>query len=182
MAFSARSTDRLCDIMRRNTLVEQHIRLEDLYAVKEEMDKAEARKLQPYFIRAFFTEAFGALGGEMRPRKTGRFEIRHVPAVIRERDRVIGETRTLVVKKYERVCFEKEQIRVHGKPMASLIHPTQPLMHAVTDLVLEANRGKLKQGAVLLDPNGDGTDPRVLLMIDHSVREAGGDPPRVISR
>ena len=175
-------TTHLRDIMRRNALVEQHMRLEDLYAVKEEMDKAEARKLQPYFIRAFFTESFGALGGEMRPRETGRFEIRHVPAVIRERDRVIGETRTPVLKKYERICFEKDQTRVHGKPMASLIHPAQPLMHAVTDLVLETNRGKLKQGAVLLDPNDEGTEPRVLLMIDHSVREAGGDPPRVISR
>lgn len=176
-------TTHLRDIMRRNALVEQHMRLEDLYAVKEEMDKAEARKLQPYFIRAFFTESFGALGGEMRPRETGRFEIRHVPAVIRERDRVIGETRTSVLTKYERICFEKEQTRVHGKPMASLIHPAQPLMHAVTDLVLEANRGKLKQGAVLLDPNDDGTEPRVLMVIDHSVREADGDPsPRVISR
>lgn len=176
-------TTHLRDIMRRNALVEQHMRLEDLYAVKEEMDKAEARKLQPYFIRAFFTESFGALGGEMRTRETGRFEIRHVPAVIRERDRVIGETRTPVLTKYERICFEKEQTRVHGKPMASLIHPAQPLMHAVTDLVLEANRGKLKQGAVLLDPNDDGTEPRVLMVIDHSVREAGGDPsPRVISR
>jgi hypothetical protein len=178
----ALDTGHLTDIMRRNALVEQHMRLEDLYAVKEEMDKAEARKLQPYFIRAFFSEAFATLGGELRPREPGRFEIRHVPAVIRERDRVIGETRTPVLKGYERVCFEKEQVRVHGKPMASLIHPAQPLMYAVTDLVLEADRGKLKQGAVLLDPNDEGTEPRVLLMIDHSVREAGGEPPRVVSR
>jgi hypothetical protein len=48
--------------------------------------------------------------------------------------------------------------------------------------VLEANRGKLKQGSVLLDPNDEGSEPRVLLMIDHRVREAGGDPPRVVSR
>ena len=168
--------------MRRNALVEQHMDLADLYAVKEEMEKAEARKLQPYFIRAFFTEAFKGLGGELRPREPGRFEVRHVPAVIRERDRVIGETRTPVLKGYERICFEKEQVRVPGKPMASLIHPAQPLMHAVTDLVLEAHRGKLRQGAVLLDPNDEGTAPRVLLMIDHSVREAGGDPSRVVSR
>ncbi|WP_373510759.1 DEAD/DEAH box helicase, partial [Thiocapsa sp.] len=154
----ALDTGHLHDIMRRNALVEQHMRLEDLYAVKEEMDKAEARKLQPYFIRAFFTEAFATLGGELRPREPGRFEIRHVPAVIRERDRVIGETRTPVLKGYERVCFEKDHVRVHGKPMASLLHPAQPLMHAVTDLVLEANRGKLKQGAMLLDPNDEGSE------------------------
>jgi hypothetical protein len=29
-----------------------------LFALKEEMEKAEARKLQPYFIRSFFAQAF----------------------------------------------------------------------------------------------------------------------------
>jgi hypothetical protein len=33
-----------------------------LFAVKEEMEKAEARKLQPFFIRSFFTQAFQQLG------------------------------------------------------------------------------------------------------------------------
>ena len=178
----ALDTEHLKEIMRRNALVEQHMSLEDLYAVKEEMEKAEARKLQPYFIRAFFTEAFQNLTGEMRPRESGRFEVRHVPAAIRERDRIIGESRTPVLKKYERVCFEKDLVRVHGKPMADLIHPSHPLMHATTDLVLSAHRTKLKQGAVLVDPNDDGVEPRILFMVDHSVREANGDQPRVASR
>merc|ERR1712000_634077 len=56
--------EHLKEILRRNALVEQHMGLEELYAVKEEMEKAEARKLQPYFIRAFFTESFQTLGGE----------------------------------------------------------------------------------------------------------------------
>ena len=142
----------------------------------------EARKLQPYFVRAFFSEAFQSLGGEMRPRETGRYEIRHVPASIRERDRVIGETRTTVLRKYERICFERSQQRVHGKPMAELIHPGHPLMHATTDLVLDAHRTKLRQGAVLLDPNDEGTDPRMLFMLDHSAREGSGDQPRTLSR
>lgn len=178
----ALDTEHLKEILRRNALVEQHMSLEDLYAVKEEMEKAEARKLQPYFIRAFFTEAFQNVSGEMRPREPGRFEVRHVPAAIRERDRVIGESRTPVLKKYERICFEKDLVRIHGKPMADLIHPGHPLMHAATDLVLSAHRTKLKQGAVLVDPNNDGVEPRILFMVDHSVREANGDQPRVASR
>ena len=175
-------TDRLKEIIKRNALIEQHMGLDQLYAVKEEMEKAEARKLQPYFIRAFFTEAFQKLQGEMRPREAGRYEIRHVPASIRERDRVIGETRTPTLKKYERICFEKNLIRQHGKPMADLVHPKHPLMQSVTDLVLEAHRGKLKQGAVLVDPNDDGIEPKVLFMISHTVRESGGDGKRVVSR
>jgi superfamily II DNA or RNA helicase len=177
----ALDTEHLRAIMRRNALVEQHMTLEDLYAVKEEMERAEARKLQPYFIRAFFSESFQALGGDLRPREPGRFEIRHVPAHIRERDRTIGETRTPVLKKYERICFEKADVRVPGKPMASLVHPAHPLMNAATDLVLEAHRGKLKQGAVLLDPADEGTEPRVLFMIDHAVKESG-EAARVVSR
>lgn len=182
----ALDTEHLKEILRRNALVEQHMSLDDLYAVKEEMEKAEARKLQPYFIRAFFTEAFQNLTGEMRPREAGRYEVRHVPASIRERDRIIGESRTPVLKKYERVCFEKDLVRAQGKPMADLIHPGHPLMHATTDLVLSAHRSKLKQGAVLVDPNDDGLEPRILFMVDHSVREAPTngqhDKPRVASR
>ncbi|TGD72169.1 DUF3883 domain-containing protein [Mangrovimicrobium sediminis] len=182
----ALDTEHLKEILRRNALVEQHMSLEDLYAVKEEMEKAEARKLQPYFIRAFFMEAFQTLTGELRPRETGRYEIRHVPGAIRERDRVIGESRTPVLRKYERICFEKDLVRLRGKPMADLIHPGHPLMHATIDLILSAHRGKLKQGAVLVDPNDDGLEPRVLFMVDHSIREARGDKatdqPRVASR
>lgn len=171
----ALDAEHLQEILKRSALVEQHMQLEDLYAVKEEMEKAEARKLQPYFIRAFFNEAFQTLNGETRLRESGRFEIRHVPAGIRQRDKVIGESRAPVLTKYERICFEKECIRMDGKPMAELIHPMHPLMRSVTDLVLEAHRAKLKQGTILLDPNDDSTEPKVLFMIDHIVREAGVD-------
>jgi SNF2 family DNA or RNA helicase len=165
-------SERLKEILKRNALVEQQMGLEELYAVKEEMEKAEARKLQPYFIRAFFSEAFQYLGGEMRQRETGRFEIRNVPAAIRERDRVIGETRTPVLKKYERICFEKQNIRKTNKPMADLVHPGHPLMHTTIDMVMEAFRSKLKQGAILVDPNDEGVEPEILFMIDHTIRES----------
>jgi len=177
----ALDTEHIKEVLRRNALVEQHMSADDLYAIKEEMEKAEARKLQPYFIRAFFTEAFQNLGGEMRSRESGRYEIRHVPGAIRERDRVIGETRTPVLKKYERICFEKQHIRASGKPMADLIHPMHPLMHSTTDLILAAHRPKLKQGSVLVDPNDDGLEPRVIFMINHTVRESAGENT-VVSR
>ena len=171
----ALDAEHLKNILRRNALVEQHMGLEDLYAVKEEMEKAEARKLQPYFIRAFFTEAFTGIGGELRPRESGRYEVKHVPAVIRERDRVIGESRSPVLRKYERICFEKQHVRLVGKPMADLIHPAHPLMHATTDLVLQRTRPLLKQGAVLVDPADDSLEPKVLFMVEHSVREGAAD-------
>ena len=49
-----------------------------------------ARRLQPHFIRAFFIEAFRLLGGAIAKREPGRYEITHVPADVRNRDRSIG--------------------------------------------------------------------------------------------
>jgi hypothetical protein len=181
----ALDTQHLKDLMARNALVENHMSLDDLYAIREEMDKAEARKLQPHFISAFFREAFRVVGGELRDREAGRFEVRHVPADVIERDRVIGYTRTPVLKKYERICFDREHRTLYGKPTADLVHPGHPLMAAVTDLVLSSHRSLLKRGAVLVDPNDDSTEPRVLFMLDHSVRETtapNGANPRDVSR
>jgi hypothetical protein len=79
-----------------------------------------------------------------------------------------------VLRKYERVCFEKQYVRLTdriGAPMASLMHPDHPLMQSVTDLVMEQHRNKLKQGAVLVDPSDMGITPKVMFIIDHSVKE-----------
>ena len=184
----ALDTDKLREIIRRNALANEIMDERRLFALKEEMEKAEARKLQPYFIRSFFAQAFAQLGGDLKPRGSGRFEITHVPALIRERDRQLqGRERrsmTPVVTKYERVCFEKGNVRVEDKPtepQASLIHPAHPLMQSVVDLAIEQHRAKLKQGAVLLAPNDEGIEPKLMLMLDHSVKE-GGESGIVISR
>ena len=145
-------TKHLRAVMRRTALIEQHMDIAQLYSVKEEMDKAEARKLQPYFVKSFFKTAFAELGGTLGAREKGRWEIRYVPAAIRERDRIISASRTPVARKYGRICFEKEFKRCGDKPMADLVHPAHPLMAATTDIVLENFRPQLQQGAVLVHP------------------------------
>lgn len=184
----ALDTQHLETIIKRNALCEEVMDERRLFAVKEEMEKAEARKLQPYFIRSFFNQAFQQLGGELRPREPGRYEITHVPATIRERDRQIGgrdrRNTDPVLRRYERVCFEKQYVRLVdrvGAPMASLMHPGHPLMQSVTDIVLEQHRNKLKQGAVLVDSTDMGLAPKVMFIIDHSVKE-GANPASVVSR
>ncbi|WP_342575194.1 helicase-related protein [Paenibacillus sp. FSL M8-0142] len=170
----ALSPEHLRDILNRNALTEEVMTLEQMYKVKDEMEKAQARRLQPYFIRAFFREAFARLGGDLKEREQERYEISHVPAVIRERDRQIsGRTRNRkpVLTKYERICFEKQLIRVKDKREAALIHTGHPLMQSVTDLILERERGKLKQGTVLIDESDDGISPKMLFMVEHAVRE-----------
>jgi len=172
----------LKEIFRRNALVEDHMGLDTLHILKEEMDRAEARKLQPHFIRAFFLQAFGLLGGDARAREPGRYELPHVPGVIRERDRLIGQSRQPVLRSYERICFEKSDMRIHGRPLADLVHPAHPLMAAVIDLTLESRQPALKQGSVLVDPGDEGDTPHLLLLVDHALREGSGEGERVISR
>lgn len=181
-------TDRLRLLMQQNVLCEEVMDEERLFALRADMEKAEARKLQPHFVRAFFSRAFREFGGDLKAREPGRWEITHVPAAIRERDRQIpGRDHRYpqsVLNRYERVCFEKEYVRLidrMGTPMAELIHPGHPLMQAVTDLVLEAHRPKLRQGTVFVDPNDPGTTPRALFIIDHAIRD-GNDESRMVSR
>ena len=73
------------------------------------MERAEARRLQPHFIAAFFLEAFKLLGGSIREREPKRYEITNVPSVIRTRDRAIGRGDP-VMTRYERITFEKAEI------------------------------------------------------------------------
>ena len=95
----------------RNALAQETMSPERLFAVKEEMEKAEARRLQPFFVRAFFIKAFEQLGGGCTRARPGRYEITHVPPSIRERDRLItgaiAATLEPVLKRYERICFRR---------------------------------------------------------------------------
>ncbi len=138
--------------------------------IREMMQRAEARRLQPHYIGSFFAEAFDHLGGRLIPKEEGRFEIRNVPFEVRQRDRVTGR-RAPVLKAYERVTFLKDRTRLDGKPPAALIAPGHPLLDAVIDLILEKHRELLRQGSVLVDPNDDGTTPRLMLCLESAISE-----------
>ena len=74
--------------------------------IRADMERADARRLQPHYVESFFLEAFKLLGGNARQREPRRFEITHVPAPIRNRDRLIGIGEP-VLTRYERIVFEK---------------------------------------------------------------------------
>ncbi len=174
--------DHLKRIQQRNSLVDSTMSLEQLYRVKAEMDRAQARKLQPYFLRSFFLEAFAHVGGDARRREGHRYEIPHVPASLREADRRISNNRQPVLRRYARICFEKDEIHVHGKPVADLLHPAHPLMAAVIDEIMMRHRPLLKRGAVLFDPVDQGEQPSLLLILSHEVREGSGATARTLSQ
>lgn len=172
--------DHIMEVLSRNALTQDVMPPERLYEIRAEMDRAEARKLQPRYIHAFFRQAFARVEGELLPREQGRFEIRFVPKALRSQDR-LASRREPVGRTYERVCFEREHVRVPGKRMAELLHPAHPLMSALIDHTLNELRPTLKEGAVLVDEQDLDTTPRVLFILDHAIRE-GADPDRHASR
>jgi SNF2 family DNA or RNA helicase len=139
--------------------------------IGEEMERAEARRLQPHYIESFFLEAFKRLGGTARQREYRRFEITHVPAPVRHRDRLIGIGEP-VLPRYERIAFEKNLIAPQGQPLAAFVCPGHPLLDAVIDLTLERHRDLLKRGTVLVDERDQGTRPRVLFYLEHAIQDA----------
>jgi superfamily II DNA or RNA helicase len=173
--------EHLKSLLDRNALDQTTMSADRLFAVKDQMEKAEARRLQPYFVRSFFLKAFDALGGAAHSRESGRFEITHVPATIRERDRrMTGRNRREqepVLKRYERICFERTAIQPLDKPglsRAVLMHPGHPLMLSLSDMVLEQHANLLRQGAILVDPADEGTEPWLLFLLTHEVKSGDG--------
>ncbi len=176
-------TDKIETLIRERKLTSEGLDPRSVIEIREKMERAQARRLQPHYIRAFFEKAFTRLGGQLRRREAGRYEITRVPGRIRERDRVSGNV-TPVAERYERVCFDKANIP--GKPQAALITPGHGLLDATIAVTLDEAGDALKQGAILIDEADEhGLAPRVLVTLDHAVRD--GRPgrngqPSVVSR
>ncbi len=141
-------------------------------SVREDMERAEARRLQPHYIEEFFREAFRRLGGKLSERESRRYQITNVPAPIRDRDRIIGFGE-LVLRRYERAVFERDLISPQGKPLAAFICPGHPLLDATLDLTLERHRDLLRRGAILVDEQDHGTEPRMLFYAEHAIQDSG---------
>ncbi len=138
--------------------------------IRRQMEEAQARRLQPHYVQAFFATAFDRLGGSMRPREAGRFEITHVPVTIRDFDRQAG-TGATVLTRYERVCFERDRAhRVGGVP-AQLLAPGHPLLDAVVELTVTECASALREGAVLVDANDPGEVPRLLVALNEQITD-----------
>jgi superfamily II DNA or RNA helicase len=172
-----RSIENAVDRQQLQALLDEHALAHDtmdvsqVVRVREEIERAEARRLQPHYIEAFFLEAFKQLGGTLRQREPHRYEVTHVPARIRNRDRLIG-TGDPVLSRYERIVFEKSLIAPPGQPPAAFVCPGHPLLDATLDLLLERHSDLLRRGTVLVDEHDVGQEPRVLFTLEHGIQDA----------
>ncbi|GFG67907.1 RNA helicase [Mycobacterium kubicae] len=139
--------------------------------MRRKMDEARARKLQPHYIRAFFTDAFGQLGGRLAARESQRYQVTHVPAALRSRQR--SGTYQPLASSYERVTFEPTATMVDGRA-AEFLAPGHPLLDTVIDLMLERHQHALTRGTVLVDPSDTETDPRLVVALLSEIIDGTG--------
>src|SRR5207249_235777 len=161
----------LQDLLEERALAHDAMDASRVARIREDMERADARRLQPHYIESFFIEAFQRLGGAVRQREPRRYELTHVPAPIRNRDRLIGNADP-VLQRYERIAFEKSLIAPQGEPLAAFVCPGHPLLDATLDLMLERHRDLLRRGTVLVDDRDPGTMPRVLFYLEHAIQDA----------
>ena len=153
-------------------------------SIREDMERYAAKRLQPFYIKAFFMQAFESLGGSLSEREKGRYRISYVPARIRNRAKELNTT-VPVWEKYDRVCFDKEMIHQPGAPDADFICPGHPLLDTVIDLVMDKHGHLLRSGSVFVDPTDPGQKPRVLFFLEQNIQDARSSQKsekRLISR
>lgn len=158
----------LLQLLERRALTNDTMPAARVHELRIEMERAEAQRLQPHHIQSFFVEAFKHLGGQIKRREDGRWEITHVPLSIRERDRQVG-TGAPIQKKYERICFEKNKI--NQQPVAAFICPGHPLLEAVISLVREQYDHLMKRGAILVDDTDPSEEIAAIFLLEHSVQD-----------
>ncbi|MBD2777612.1 helicase-related protein [Iningainema tapete] len=156
---------RLQELLQERSLTHDSMDVSKIRQIREEMERAETRKLQPFYTSDFFLEAFQRLGGRVQKEEFGRYEISFIPVNIRNR----------LTKSYRHICFDKQQTQVRGKSTAEFVYPGHPLLDATIDLTLEPHRDILKQGSILVDENDPGDAVRILVYLEHAIRDARQD-------
>lgn len=160
--------DHLRQLLDERALVQQGMDVHKVELLRQQMERAMARRIHPHYVHDFFIEAFRRLGGKVFEREKGRYEITYVPPLLLDRNQQIGFG-VPVQARYERICFEKEQ--VGESPRAELVSPGHPLLEACLSLVLERDGAVLGQGAVLVDERDLGTEPRMLFCLEHGLQD-----------
>jgi hypothetical protein len=162
------NNDHLTELLERRALVKQGMDTTKVLELRQQMERAMARRIQPHYVHDFFMEAFRRLGGKAFPREEGRYEITHIPPLLLDHNQQIG-TGVPLQPRYERICFEKEH--VGQSPRAELVSPGHPLLDVCISLIWNRDGNVLSQGAVLVDENDPGSEPRVLFCLEHGLQD-----------
>lgn len=160
-------SDGLREMMEDRAVAHESMPLSDVEALREQMDEARARRLQPFYVERFFLDAFRQLGGRVSRREPGRYEVQNVPAALRD-------GRSVVATRYQRIVFEPNLVDRAGAPQAELCAPGHPLLDAVVDAAVARWGAALDRGTVLVDH--EATEPRLLVGLQETIEDGTGSP------
>lgn len=175
--------ERTRELIKEQSLLSDELGDAAIADIRERMERAQAMRLQPSFIRRFFFAAFDLMNGRLALREAERCQISRVPQALRHWDTRRGRGRLL--SSYERICFEREQITAPGRPLADLVSPGHPLLDATIGALLERHGSVLQQGCILIDPESTAEAPRVLVFLEHEIVDGtavAGRQRRVVSK
>jgi SNF2 family DNA or RNA helicase len=161
--------DHLVTLLQEKALAHEVLPTDYVTNLRHEMARMEARKLQPLFVEAFFTEAIAQFGGKLHRREEGRWELTRLPQPLRPH-----ASHGTLSPRYERLCFDKQYIRHPGGTSAELICPGHPLLETLLAEIQTSYGGLLAQGAILVDETDLGEEPRLLLYLQQEVRDGRG--------
>lgn len=162
---------KLEQIIAEQALTKDILGVADVAKIRAEMERIEARKLQPYFIESFFKEAFAKLGGRIYSREENRYELTNVPMAMRNRQAYIGFNGSPVLKSYDRITFHQDKVDIPGLTHAEFICPGHPLLESVVSLIQEKYGSILRQGAIFIDDQATEPQVRLLTYIEDSVQD-----------
>lgn len=160
---------KLQDLLDERALTEDSMDMSQVMRIRENMERMEARKFQPYFIESFFNAAFKDLGGRCSPREKNRYELKFVPKCVRDSD-LLKSSSQVVSDNYERICFDKRYKDVSGKPPAQLIYPGHPLLDSIIDEISKRHLPVLKRGTIFVNDNDFDSDAKVLFYIESNIQ------------
>jgi superfamily II DNA or RNA helicase len=152
------------ELLAERALANESMRHADIAQLRAAMDEARARRLQPHYIEGAFRAAFTRLGGKLRRREHGRFEITHVPAQLR------SGARGPIATRYERVTFDLEHLLGPDRVRAELLAPGHPLHDAVADRTVKQFQRALDRGTVLVSPTVQA--PQLLVGLIEEIADA----------
>lgn len=139
--------------------------------VRETVERAGVRRLQPHYLRAFFMDAARHLGIALGNDEDAQvLQIRQAPIALKGALPAQAFT-------FDNAWDGGSDGRA---PAAEILTPGHPGLGTLLDVIDQRYGQLLEQGAVLVDDADTGAQPRVLFLLEHSVH--GGASGQLLSR
>jgi SNF2 family DNA or RNA helicase len=167
------------ELVERRAMFRDVLHRVDVEDVRDKMDLGIRTRLQPHFVSSWFESSYKAIGGRVRRRAEGTYEVPVVPDSVTALAR--RSTSAVLANRYDYVTFDPSRADTHGNAGAQLIGPGHPLLDAVAQVTEDQARNALNRGVVLVDPNDPGGRLRLFAGVSHEIVD-GHVPARTLSK